>query len=512
MSAQVQQTTPKKGGPLLDPEIAEIDDLLTNEYYELIKEELSTEEFNDQFKKGIEYFNNIMTNAIACQNNLDDALFMMFSFMTRRAIFMGNTLAAVALSNTKLEFIYNPIAMLNYTPKDIEFVLYHELGHLLNKHFSRGDSICTTLDISKSEFYKTYSKYADLPINKTLQDHPSYNKMSTDYGKIKLKFKNKDTGEITVKETKGGLLSYASEKIPEEYGTYEQIINHIKEKEKDKESNQDDPTILVVSSNGDITVEHEGSDPFGNVVVIPEAPSDPHGTEKEIGSSMQKALSRSKSQTKFGCYEQKVDNFISNMDNLVNSWWIVLEQILRKLGKSAKCRKQSFRRINKLTKQPPGRIKKTGYKPFFIVDSSGSMSDNEVYFLIDMMKRASLETLSDSIYFAEWTTQLAGEVKIIKNKTDALKCNRNYYGGTNFSKVFNQKEIIDKKPDAYIFATDGEVGNDWPEDNPNVPVFYIITTQHGMENYERVKLNDPIKLNNSFAFYAPINDYLRDKK
>lgn len=489
-----------------------------------IKAIQSKDDYKEKWKEGIEYFDSILCtvkiNNQHYDNDMDESLFYFISDMTRRPINMGGSPAAVTVSEHYIELLYDPIQMLQFTPKQIEYILFHEFGHIVNGHLTRCEEIRSTLRCSVKEFQTRYVKYADLPVNKTLSDHKEYNSLNE-----------------TV-----GMATYDSFDIPLEYDTFEKICMYVNKNNINPPSDQEMPkmygpssgeegsqnsdgdgsqssdskgegslefdktdTIVEVGPGGKSKVIQEGTED-GRILVVSPVIENSKFTETEISNMIENTKVEIKDQALFGNFRTTAEEFIKKSNEVIDNTWLLLKNHLIQLGNSKKLRTKSARRLNKKTKQPKGKTKTEGFNVMMIVDESGSMSDSEVNFLLGLAQKSSLTESNDKLYVARWCTELCGEIQQVNSYSESLELKREYYGGTDFTEVFSNDKIRSKDVDAYIFATDGEVGNYFPKENPNKPIFYIITTEHGVSNFENHgKFGDYLFVSNKLIEKAMVN-------
>lgn len=398
--------------------------------------------------------------------------------------------AAVVMTESGIKLVYDVDYFEKATDEHIELVLCHELFHVLNLHFLRGKEIATELGIGMSEFARRYVPLADAPVNNSLQSMSSYS------------------------ESKENMLTYDS--LPDnvsydEYPTYESLVRHFHDKyppeeeimialqfsgdgesdggEKNSQEGQEGvkPRIVKVNADGSSEVVQEG-DKGAPVITIPEVDYEDLREHmkgvKDLVQSVSKKAGNAPWQIR-----QQLDDFLDKYDERVLKGWKLIQYFLSGYRTIDKGRKRTFSRLNRRTGLLPGRIRQKGFRVLFIIDESGSMSDEEVSTGLGLVRRTVMRENSDKLYYMHWDTEPASQVEEIKNESDIDNIKREKAGGTNFSTMFRHKLVLEQDVDLYVILTDGyPYGGEregWPDSDPIIPQVWIITEKGGYEEYQK---------------------------
>ena len=392
--------------------------------------------------------------------------------------------ACVCATERGIKLFYNPRSFAEMDELQIEFVLSHELMHVTNRHFIRGDQMMEKYGIDKKVFYKKYAPYADLPINESLrsvycrENHPGM----TDF------YKN--------------CLTYESSKVPAHCRTFEEVVKWLIDNPQPDLPDNEQLTLMMDPNGGLYDVDGNPVDPNdvpegATVYVIPIQPNNPHEAERVCNGQIQRAMEKSRGNG--SPMYAEMDRFVASMSKGVDSVFRHIERLLKEYGKQFKKKERSILRLNRRTQLPPGKKAQKGFRITVIVDESSSMSDEEVYFAIDLVTKASLSDSMDRISIIRWTTQPNPDVDVIKTRQTKWTKTRKTHGGTDFSDIYTHELSRQYPADIHVVITDGECG--WPTTPAPNPEIWLITTERGYSDWKS-------EYNKGFGFYVDIKSEL----
>ena len=132
----------------------------------------------------------------------------------------------------------------------------------------------------------------------------------------------------------------------------------------------------------------------------------------------------------------------------------------------------------------PGRKRVTGFSAAFVVDESGSVSDEEVGIAFALTKKVVLRENRDKVYVVHWDTEPHPDRDEIRFEHELEKIERKKSGGTDFSEFFSHPINQRIDADVTICLTDGYPCS-WPKTDSDKPVIWIITQTGGYAAWER---------------------------
>ena len=133
-------------------------------------------------------------------------------------------------------------------------------------------------------------------------------------------------------------------------------------------------------------------------------------------------------------------------------------------------RRPSPMRPSKRTEIPPGRRQDMTVEAHFYVDTSGSMSTEDIAMIMSEAVTAERNGVA-KVMIQQFDCSLQGEMQTARE----FEAKREIHGrgGTSLHLVFDQ--IRETAPDIAFIATDGFVGIDWSK-MPDTPIAWIITS------------------------------------
>jgi len=380
--------------------------------------------------------------------------------------------AAVCMTENGISLIYDRAAFAKMDRDQIAFTLEHELVHVLNMHFLRGDELMAEFAIGVRDFYKRFAPFADLPTNYTLRDTKGY---------------KKDMEHLLTYEKAG--VSY------DKHPTFEAVVKFLLSNPKkhgnmlDKMGLGSAPTVLIVDENGNLRdLDGNPVDPndLGNipVIVMPDIHKEAKSENMKDIADMVQTAEKTAGRTPHHL-EDLVNKFKDAYDDMMLSGWRLLEQFLVGQRSINKAKNISMKRLNRRTRMLPGKIRKKGFRTLFIVDESGSMNDEEVDMAFSYVKHVCLRDNMDRVYVLHWDTEPAGPAEEIQNVDEVFELQRKKCGGTEFEDLFSHEYTRTLDVDLIVVVTDGYPCG-WPNTRPPVPHLWIVTQEGGYQSY----LND----------------------
>lgn len=394
----------------------------------------------------------------------DEFIPTFFSSIQKTAVRMP-VAAAVTLTDTGIQLLYDVKYFAEANKDQIEFTLSHELAHVLNMHFLRGFDLMSEFNLTVKEFYKTYAPLADLPVN------------------------NMFTGMAGYESEKANLLTYANAGVAyDKFPTFESLVRWSMTK-KGKEmldnlglngGNGNSPTVVYVDANGNAETISPGSG-NGPTVVIPEVTKEGENSHIQDIADIVRNCARTAGRAPANL-KRLIDGFLDELDNRVMKGWELIEHYLvgeRSVNRGAS---RSYARLNRRTKMLPGRKKISGFSAQFIVDESGSVSDEEVAIAFSLVKKVVLRENRDKVYVVHWDTEPHEEIEELQFEHELEKIERKKGGGTDFSEFFTHPINQRIDADVTICITDG-YPYPWPKTDPPRPTIWIITQKGGYEGW-----------------------------
>lgn len=369
---------------------------------------------------------------------------------------LGAAAAAITMTENGIKLIYDIDTFATMDTELFDFILSHELLHVVNFHFLRSAELMAELSIGKNEFFTKYAPYADLPVNYALSDFPGY-------AVVEKQMLTYDTTDIAY----------------DTHPTFESIVRYLK-----LQNHKTPPpacTIVRVSEDGLPETIQDGGNK-APVVVIPQV--DEQSKQDCVNDVVD--LLRQTAQTAGNVPEeiQKViDTFLDEQSSQVINAWAYLEQMLvgeRSLDKGSV---RSYARLNRRTRMLPGRKKITGFSALFIIDESGSMGDEEVQLAFTLVKKVVLRENNDTVYVIHWDTEPVSDVDELQYESDMAALERKKSGGTSFLDFFSHDIFMKHDYDLYICITDGYPSR-WPIVEADKPVVWILTEHRGFEKWK----------------------------
>lgn len=171
---------------------------------------------------------------------------------------------------------------------------------------------------------------------------------------------------------------------------------------------------------------------------------------------------------------------IYKLENSELPWGQILKQRFRRMAVQHKWDKPSKRYFPRF--YFPGRTKANGIKVVAAIDTSGSMSKEQITKAI-----SELYGLASSFQFLElWVTDCDAQVYEAKKvrKEELSKLLLQGGGGTDFVPVFEWvKKKFDNRIDSLVFFTDMD-GN-FPKEKPSYETFWVTDSAHGQAPFGR---------------------------
>lgn len=447
-----------------------------------------------------------------------DPLCYFYASIRKHAQQLAGGTACVVATERGIKFFYDPRFVLKSSDDELSFMLAHELMHIVNRHFVRGDRIMTDLAIDTALFYQRYAPYADLPVNESLASMPGvdFSKFLTyetteidkhqcqSFEQIVAYLRanpDKNTMPKTVRVVR---LSETGELFNPDGTPYTGPMNPRQEPNTDGDGSagagSDGAGTTPVNGDGNASGTgqstgalspsagglHPGSVVYENtdemVIVVPELPTDANGAEREIKSTFIRVLEKNRDNSgRFGTLMQE---FVMDQ-SMSKSIWKQLEERIKKLGTKMRSKVYNSLRFSRKTQLPPGKSKQRGFTLKVIVDESGSMGDLEVQFGLDIIKQAGLSSSRDTIHVLRWTTSPDPNVDVLNNyhqKWNRPLARKNT-GGTDFSDIFTHEISSTIKDDVTIVFTDGYCG--YPAQPSGRPEIWIFTQEGGMKSWKQ---------------------------
>jgi predicted metal-dependent peptidase len=398
----------------------------------------------------------------------DEFIPTFFSSIQKTPANIGIGAAAVTLTDIGIQLIYDIKYFAEATKDQIDHVLSHELLHVVCMHFLRGFDLMDEYSMNKQEFFSKYMPLSDLPVNQMLTSLPAH------------------------AQEKDKLLTYDTAGVSyESFPTFEAVVRHAMSEEGKKMMDKlglsgkgDSPTVVYVDASGGVEVLSEGSGKGKNkVVVVPEVTKEGENSHIQDIADIVRNCSRTAGRAPANL-KRFIDQFLDDLDNRVIKGWELIEHYL--IGERAVNRGgvRSYSRLNRRTKMLPGRKKITGFSAAFIVDESGSMSDDEVGLAFNLVKKVVLRENRDKVYVVHWDTEPHEEIDELQFDHEMEKVTRRKGGGTDFSKFFTHPINQRIDADVNVCVTDG-YPYPWPETDPDKPTIWIITQKGGYDDWEQ---------------------------
>lgn len=406
-----------------------------------------------------------------------------YSTVVKRPANIGKDIeASVVMGNDGITLVYDVNWIIGATDGEISYSLEHELLHVVNMHFVRGDEIRTELGIKQSEWLEEYVKYADLPVNRQLECH-------SDYGN---------------QESNGKVVTYDTERLDYyEYPTFESLVRYVYARKKEdpppgeggdgppgeggdeppgEEPGEGGTPVNIVEVDEEGNTSGGGGDNQGPSIPVPKNSRE---GEREAPEAIEQALrSAQKSAGDIPAnLKDTVERFFNEYADSVLKGWKLLEKLL--VGERAVCqeKKRVYKRLHRRFQIPPGKTHERGFTVGFIVDESGSMSAEEVDTAFGLIKKVCLKENNDCIYVFHWDTEPHEDVEEIRYESDLIDMDRKKGGGTRFTDIFSHELVREKDVDLYVIVTDGYPFG-WPEKQATVPQVWIITQEGGYEQWK----------------------------
>lgn len=392
----------------------------------------------------------------------------LFYSQVRKVVSSFKYRAAVVHGYNGITLICQAKWILKAPDNEIDFVLSHELIHVMNLHFIRGYSMIEKYNLNKEEFYSRYAIYADLPTNYALKSHIMYDKM--------------DMFTYKTMQKKGcANLTY------DDYPTYESIVKYMID---NPDKNIQPQTVYIVDENGTIQNDNSTSTSVDegdeeSVIVIP-SPSNDILSREIIEHIKDIVYNVTKSSGSGSCdIQDLMKKFLHTETAATIKGWNLLKQLLTGKRRQGKTSSRSWRRLNRKTLLPNGKLKNPAFEAIFIIDESGSMSEEELSIAWNLLKHAILQKDRDKIHVIHWDTEPYEKVDTLRNSDDLKYIERKKQGGTCFEEFFTHRIVRNLNSDLLIIITDGYPSMSWPKGKPHVPVVWIITTTGGYNNWKK---------------------------
>ena len=385
-----------------------------------------------------------------------------FVAMRRVVVDMPGAHAAVTMTDKGISLILDTKFSKTCTKAEFYLTLNHELEHITSLHFIRAEEMADNLGISIQEFYANYTWAADMPVNWAIKELPSFNGDSM------------VTYDSIAKQFPKDPPSY------DKHATFELVIDWLR-KNKDYKKPPPDITTILVDDDGNVT---QTINPGGeNIVVVPKIDKN---SNKENMEDMKDIIENALKSAGQGSSDmaKSLASFLDELEEMAERGYALLKRFLTGKRSVPNERKRSFRRLNRRTGMLPGKRKGDGYSAMFIVDESGSMSDEEVASALALAKSLVLRTGHDKIYLVHWDSEPSTEVELIKTFSDIEHIERKKTGGTEFNDLFTHELILKYDVDIHIIITDGYPCG-WPIGRTNIPHCWIITQSGGYKEWKR---------------------------
>jgi len=399
----------------------------------------------------------------------EDFVATFFSTVRKVATDMPNP-AAVTMTENGISLIYDRASFGKMDRDQMAFTLEHELVHVLNMHFLRGDELMAEFQIGVKEFYKKFAPFADLPDNYSLRDTKGY---------------KKDVEHLLTYEKAG--MSY------DKYPTFEAVVKYLVSQPKKHQDALDKmgmggAQVLIVKEDGSLTdmdgnpVDADGVGE-GTTFLVPDIHKEAKSENMKDIADMVNTAEKTAGRAPYHL-QDLVNKFKDEYNGMMLSGWRLLEQMLVGQRSINKAKEVTMKRMNRRTRMLPGKIRKKGFRAGFIVDESGSMNDEDVDMAFTYVKRVCLRDNADRVLVWHWDTEPSGPPDELRYESDVMELQRKKCGGTEFSELFTHELTRTADVDLFVVVTDGYPCR-WPETRPPVPLLWIITCQGGYEAWER---------------------------
>ena len=400
----------------------------------------------------------------------DEFIPTFFSCVQKHPANLKGADACVTLTETGIALHYDIKYFAEATREQIDMTLSHELVHVLNMHFIRSFDLMDEFNLGKGEFFKKLAPLADLPTNQSVSSLPAYQK------------------------EKEHLLTYDKIGIaPSSFPTYESVVRWAMTKKGSEDlakhglgpnGSGNGMKIVFVNGNGEAEVLSDGGgNGDGPVIVVPEMTKEGESAHMQDIADIVRNSSRTAGNAPHDL-RRLIEQFLDEMDNRVLKGWDLIEHYL--VGERAINRggDRTYGRLNRRTKMLPGRKRIMGFSAAFVVDESGSMSDEEVQIAFALTKKVVLRENRDKVYIVHWDTEPHPDIDEIQFEHEMDKVERKKGGGTNFSEFFSHPINQRIDADVIVCVTDG-YPYPWPESEATKPVIWIITQKGGYDAWER---------------------------
>jgi predicted metal-dependent peptidase len=403
---------------------------------------------------------------------LDDEFVPVF-FSNIRKVFarLGMAHAAVVMTENGVRLVIDIDFVCGASDDDLDFTLSHELMHVLNMHFLRGFDLMEELQIGTQEFFGYYAKFADLPVNYSLNHLRGC--QDREKKKTLLTYENVNGLEQWEHPTFESIVHFLYKNYPPEKA--EQLVAEGK-----GGPGEGNPTVIKVNEDGTTEVISKGDGQ--TVVVIPEIEKETKREHIQDVKDLVDTAEKTAGTTPHNI-RRAIDSFMDIYRESLMTGWDILKGFLVGFRNINKGRVRTFRRLNRRTGLLPGKRHIKGFRALWLVDESGSMSDEDVQTALILGKKAMQRDNSDKMFYIHWDTEPSEEVEEISTVHDIEKIERKKSGGTDFTELFRHPLVLQQDVDIYIVVTDGYPYH-WPDSEPTVPHIWVITDAGGYKEWQ----------------------------
>jgi predicted metal-dependent peptidase len=336
---------------------------------------------------------------------------------------------------------YNPEWTEKLESAEIRGVLCHEILHLALRHLERTDTANPQL----------FNVAADLKVNLEI---PGNHNISLPEGGLRVNYEGSwstqtPEGSVTIEEIKNK--------------TTEQIYYELRKKLKDKLP-KDYQGDLIFSSGNLTQEEKEALEKMGITPVE-------KGDVARLGREWQSRV-YSAAQTAKGNVPGGVAREIFKLENSEVPWTHILKDRMRRLSIKHSWKKPSGRYMPWYF---PGRVKSSGIKLVAAIDTSGSMSKEQITKAISELYGLMQAFKFIDLYVMDCDAEVHDAKKIRRDQLSAMLLKGG--GGTDFNPVFKWiKKNLNNNIDSLVFFTD--LYGDFPKDKPPYETFWVTDTQN----------------------------------
>lgn len=383
---------------------------------------------------------------------------LFFASIEKRPTKLPGAYMAVTINERGALLLYDAEFVANAPREQILVALEHELYHLVFEHFLRSVELAGELGMSLRDFMTKIAPFADVVVNHWIS-------------------KGRRDG---FDEMEDKLLTYKSE-IVKELGityddeTFEQVARKVF---KQLDNSAQKLSVIMVAPDG--TTTHMGGE--GEITVTVPMP------DKEIVEQQRETIANliENASRMAGNVPHEIRKIIEKLvedatpKTRALQGWELFKHLLVGERANGKEKLRTMGRLNRRTLLPPGYKTEGAYNALFVVDESGSVSDDEVMIAHNIIMHAITQSSSDTVYILPYDT----EPGVLRVATATEEYERSRCGGTDFSNMFDNEEVKKAEFDVVIVLTDGEPIS-FPKKKSGVPEIWVITTENGMRRWEK---------------------------